>query len=57
MSGRLDCSSVLRHQNPLEERRLQTTDLSNNALDFFFKYMTGTYMSWAWVWMASLPFS
>lgn len=57
MAGRLDYSSVLRHQTPLEETRLQTTDLSNNVLDFFFKYTAGTYMSWAWVWLTSLSLS
>lgn len=49
MAGRLEYSSEWRHQAPpLEEKRLQTTDLSNNASDFFFHCVAGTYMSWAW---------
>lgn len=58
MAGRLEYSSELRHQAPpLEERRLQTIDLSNNALDFFFKCAAGTYTSWARAWLTSLSVS
>lgn len=41
VAGRLEFNSGLRHQTPLEERRLQTTDLPNSAQGFFSRPMAG----------------
>lgn len=38
-----------------KRKRLQTTDLSNNASDFFSHCVAGTYMSWAWPRLAAAP--
>lgn len=53
---RRDFFSVLRHQVPLEERRLLTTDLwvCNNALGLCFEKVTCPSMSWVWVWLTYL---
>lgn len=38
---------------PLEETRLQTTELSHRALDFSLDCVAGTSMSWAWPCLAA----